>query len=370
MVFSEGSNMKAPLISVIIPVYNVERFLSKCLKSVLRQTYRNIEVILVDDGSLDRSRDICQVYSKKDKRVRVLTQKNKGVSVARNNGLDKARGEYCCFIDSDDWVTDDYVECLYEDIIDNKSDLTVGGQVALGMLRSIKMPVQKRTLKTKTEEFAHYLYIEKNQMAGPCCKLFKMSIINTNGLRFNPTMRCGQDADFVFRYIAYCSRISVFPDYIYFYNRLNEYSSTKKFWAEKHKWIMIIMRDQLDLFTNCMNDAIESMSINYCILWFNRLIEEAVKFYSDSRSLTERIHTISNEFRPFIKNELINEQLCNLNWLEKYKYYSSFIDSKRTESLSSLLLEGKKDGQEPWIKKTLRRVLVKCKLFCVFKIGI
>ncbi len=102
-----------PLISVILPIYNVEQFLPRCIESVCRQTYDNIEIILVDDGSKDNCYNICEEYAAKDNRIKVLHKVNGGLSDARNKGTQIARGQYITFIDSDDYVTDTYVEYLY-----------------------------------------------------------------------------------------------------------------------------------------------------------------------------------------------------------------------------------------------------------------
>lgn len=102
------------LISVIVPVYNVEKFLRCCMESIINQTYRNIEIILVDDGSTDNSGDICEEYRKKDNRVKVIHKKNGGLSDARNYGINMSNGDYIVLIDSDDFVSSEYVEKLYE----------------------------------------------------------------------------------------------------------------------------------------------------------------------------------------------------------------------------------------------------------------
>ena len=100
------------MVSVIIPIYNVENFVEKCIESILFQTIQNLEIILVDDGSSDGSGDICDVYAKKDARIKVIHKKNGGVSSARNMGISNATGEYICFVDGDDFVADDYIEYL------------------------------------------------------------------------------------------------------------------------------------------------------------------------------------------------------------------------------------------------------------------
>ena len=99
-------------ISVIVPVYNVEQYLPQCLDSIINQTYKNLEIICVDDGSPDNSGKILDEYAKKDKRIKVIHQENQGVSVARNTGLDNATGKYIGFVDPDDWIEADYYETL------------------------------------------------------------------------------------------------------------------------------------------------------------------------------------------------------------------------------------------------------------------
>ena len=120
---------KLPLISVILPVYNVEKVLRRSVDSVLAQTYGNIEVILVDDGSPDRCPKICDEYAQKDARVRVIHQKNAGLSCARNRGIDAASGEYIAFVDSDDYVAADYLFFMYNLMSEHNADIVSCGAV-------------------------------------------------------------------------------------------------------------------------------------------------------------------------------------------------------------------------------------------------
>ena len=113
------------LISVIIPVYNVEKYITKTIESVLIQTYTNFELILVDDGSQDNSGQICDIYSAKDQRVRVIHKKNGGVSSARNVGIDLSSGKYIAFIDGDDFVSEYYLETLHNMLVTNNVDMAV-----------------------------------------------------------------------------------------------------------------------------------------------------------------------------------------------------------------------------------------------------
>lgn len=116
-----------PLISVIVPVYNVEKYLDKCVDSIVNQTYKNLEIILVDDGSPDNCPKMCDNWAKKDKRIKVIHKENGGVSSARNVGIDNAKGEYIGFVDSDDWTEKKYIQKLYEVLIQENADIALCG---------------------------------------------------------------------------------------------------------------------------------------------------------------------------------------------------------------------------------------------------
>lgn len=115
--------MKSDKISVIVPIYNVERLLCRCIESIRKQTYKNLEIILVDDGSPDNSGDICEDYAAKDRRIKVIHKCNGGLSDARNIGIEFASGEYICFVDSDDWLDLDMLELLHKVCVDRKADI-------------------------------------------------------------------------------------------------------------------------------------------------------------------------------------------------------------------------------------------------------
>lgn len=116
-----------PLISVIIPVYNVEKYISECIESILGQTYKELEIILVDDGSSDNSSQICDEYGEKDERIKVIHKENGGLSDARNTGMSMALGGYLIFVDSDDYMVHDGIEYLYNLMIENNAQLVIGG---------------------------------------------------------------------------------------------------------------------------------------------------------------------------------------------------------------------------------------------------
>ena len=142
------------LISVIVPVYNVEKYIKKCLDSIIYQTYKNIEIILVDDGSTDNSGIICDVYKERDKRIKVIHKKNNGVSAARNTGIENANGKWISFVDSDDWIDKNYFEILISKIYNNDIDC-----ILCCYNRVVKNNVEKVKYVTEEKNYTSRQYL-------------------------------------------------------------------------------------------------------------------------------------------------------------------------------------------------------------------
>ncbi len=190
------------LISIIIPVYNVERFIERCVDSLLAQTFDDFELILINDGSSDRSGEICDRYAQRDGRVRVIHKRNGGVSTARNAGLDLARGRYICFIDSDDWVDPNFL-----------ADFKIGDYDADIYISGALYDIDNRVYSYKKYEA---IYIKDREEIGaeltrqniwqngyPWGKLYRTDIINSNNLRFDEKLSIHEDHVFVFEYYTH-----------------------------------------------------------------------------------------------------------------------------------------------------------------------
>ena len=172
-----------PKVSVVIPVYNVGKFLTRCLDSIVKQTLKDIEIICVNDGSTDNSLDILNKYAKKDKRIKVISQKNKGISAARNTGLSHSAGEYVSFIDSDDWVSLNFLEKLYESAIQNDADIACSTIVR--SKKHSKTPLLKYINKICTDDFEKKL--ELCDIPTYCYvwnKIYKRQSLLDSGLKF------------------------------------------------------------------------------------------------------------------------------------------------------------------------------------------
>ena len=170
------------MISVIVPVYNVENYLSRCIDSILAQTYQNYELVLVDDGSTDESGIICDRYALQDKRIAVIHKENGGVSDARNYGLDHASGEYICFVDSDDYVGPDYLNAMIELIIEYHADLAIVSSTIVFGDKVEEYVESNETHVMSGKEAFHHMLVGDWFGCSPWGKLYKKSIFN--GVKF------------------------------------------------------------------------------------------------------------------------------------------------------------------------------------------
>ena len=167
-------------ISIIVPIYNVEKYLEKCIKSILSQTYKNLEIILVDDGSPDKCGMICDKYKEIDDRIIVIHQENKGLSGARNTGLKNANGKYVCFIDSDDYINEHMIETLYENLIKTGSDISICDFFQVKENENIKIKKIENAVKimNKQECLKKLLYHKYKLDIVTWNKLYKQELFN------------------------------------------------------------------------------------------------------------------------------------------------------------------------------------------------
>lgn len=212
------------MISVIIPVYNAEAYLAECVQSLLDQSYTDIEIILVNDGSSDKSKDICDSFTKKDSRVQVIHQANSGVSCARNVGIRLAKGEWLCFVDSDDIVDRDYLKQFIEKttrgsdyFIQSRSDL-VGSEISIRFKYSNLDFVYGKDL----------IPSDILENAVPWGKLFRTKIIKNNNIKFNEKISWGEDTLFTVTYLSHTSKITTLSYSGYYYRKNTSNSLSKR----------------------------------------------------------------------------------------------------------------------------------------------
>lgn len=211
------------MVSIVLPVYQVEDYIEKCIETLLAQTYEDIEVICVNDCTMDNSITVLKEYQKRDPRIRLVHhEENRGLGGARNTGIDCARGEYIVFVDSDDYVSEKMVEKLYRSITDTGSDAAVCGVMQdlpdKGLLRQhtafiYEEAAGQKTYRLETEKDRRIL---ADMWPSACNKLFKMSIIRENHIRFQERMLY-EDHTFYYEYFGCCRTFSYIQEPLYYY---------------------------------------------------------------------------------------------------------------------------------------------------------
>lgn len=259
---------KNPLISIIVPVYQVKPYIGECVESLLAQTYANLEILLVDDGSTDGSGEICDEYARRDGRVRVIHQENRGVSAARNTGLDQAKGKYVAFVDSDDAVLPDYIELLYDLLCRYQADIAacafVRGEmeeIRRGRVASMERgpdfaggdkSVNTREICMTSEQMLrqwHGRYKKWETIV--CNKLYRKSILDgkdsATKVRF-PTGRRYEDVLISHLIAANAGKIVLTSRQLYLYRTRQNSFTTQTMTAEQRKQNLRAQRERMAFF--------------------------------------------------------------------------------------------------------------------------
>ncbi len=281
-----------PLISIIVPVYNVEKYLYECLDSIVNQTYKNLEIILIDDGSPDKCGEICDAYAKTDKRISVIHKENGGVSSARNAGLVNAKGDFLFFIDGDDYIHNDCIESLYKSIIYDKSDCAISSLSVVIDGNILIKPVNKknkRLVYSKTEAIKTMLYQDKTD-AGVPGKLFKRKTFKNIWF---PDAVIGEDLAVIYKVFNNCYNVSFLSDCKY--NYLHHANAiTKTCFHDKKLVLLKIAKDMLDYIKTNIPDCYEAAVCRYISSQFSILV--SIPLYN------KRYIIIYKEVKENIKN--------------------------------------------------------------------
>lgn len=212
-------------VSIVVPVFNTEAYLPACLDSILRQTYTDFELLLVDDGSTDGSGALCDAYQKQDARIRVFHRQNGGVSAARNHAVAQARGEWICFVDSDDEVKPDYLKVMVEAVCSDRC-------LVMGNLSDDRMSGNLREdITLYGQEMVRYLLDTSALfLSGPVAKLFNRELLMQHGLRFPEGIHYGEDMVYLFNYLNFIDAVAIRKDINYLV-RMRSGSLTQGYYA-------------------------------------------------------------------------------------------------------------------------------------------
>lgn len=307
------------MISIIVPIYNKQEYLEVCITSILKQSYTDYELLLIDDGSTDNSASICDSYANKDPRVKVYHLKQSGVSNARNFGISKASGEYICFVDGDDILTGDAINNLYRGIVSSNADLAIGEIAYVYPHTTIRNRLENKVYSLDNKDNAAEFLV--NILESSCGKLFKKKIIEDNNIEFPISMKTGEDALFLCEYLANINTISVISDVVYLYNKLDINTATGKFYQEINDWYLKILQEESKAYNVWGNDK---KQIDECV--YKKLIErltDCLRVYSicekDNDKSIKYIEDTYKKFNDYAYSNGINtsEKLIDDDRLDK-----------------------------------------------------
>lgn len=314
------------LISVIIPVYNVEKYLKKCIESVIYQSYDNLEIIIIDDGSKDNSGKICDEYANKDKRIIVIHKKNEGVSKARNIGIEMAKGKYVAFIDSDDFIDKDYIKTLYNQCENDESDLSICGTKDINSNEDVLRKSKKYKKSINSEEGMKELLNEKYYTCVVWAKMYRKELFED--IRFNEDTKIAEDLEIIYKLIGKSKRISVntFKN-LYFY-RIREDSATvneyNRDWKKEIKISEEILNFVKKEYPQIVNYAIKryvriNVSCISKILKYNKNISQALELRENIMKYGKAAY-FKADFINKLKIYLIRKNIYVLNKIYSIKY--------------------------------------------------
>ncbi len=235
-----------PIISVIVPVYNAEKYLRRCVDSILAQTFTDFELLLIDDGSKDKSGEICDEYARKDNRVKVFHKENGGASAARNLGLDHANGYYVAFVDSDDYLSTEYLHSFYNIIyVKDRVDLIIQSPIYTyqnGIIKTKKITNRVYDGENMLKDFINDGNLDFTE---PHSKLFRLSLIKENNIHFNEKVIIGEDGIFIAHFLRFCKFIDLSEDVGYYYVKSGNSIQNRFYSPEKELYGVIEWKKSL-----------------------------------------------------------------------------------------------------------------------------
>ena len=328
-----------PKVSVIVPIWNVEKYLPKCLDSLINQTLKDIEIICINDGSPDNCLNILKEYQAKDNRIIIIDQKNQGVSVARNKGLEIAKGEYIGFVDPDDWVDTNFYEELYNKAIEADADIVKGIlEYNLKEKNYINNNYNIRIANNKfnfSSDFTSAIYLRK--------------MLDENKIKFPKNIIIGEDSLFILENVYYSNKLVVILDSqkMYHYNRYNinsanynrlDYKKVKsvvKFNKKKFEFInskQISEENYLVIFTIIMDNLLEyNFKKCYDVCSKLKLINTSMLFFKKCKYKESFTKNYKKEYCNYLKN---NDVKGFLKYLTSYSEYQTKYNLKLFDMIS------------------------------------
>jgi len=326
------------LISIVVPVYNVEKYLKVCIESIINQTFKNIEIILVNDGSTDSSLEICKLYLI-DSRVKIIDKKNEGLSSARQAGIDYAKGQYICTVDSDDHIEKEFIEKMYTKISSEESDICVCATKAYRKNYSRVYNFSENEENTvnisrNDIEENYYTLLNKYYMSDSWNKMYRAEFVRESGVRFSLSKEYnGTDLLFNYMLMLHLPRISVINQVLYNYQIL-ENSRVRRKNKQLQEGFMIILSkiiNEIDLlkYSDEINKQLSCLHINF----LRAAVQDIYDSNTDKKELKLKIDNffIANN-RYILENKRLNVNSKNVNTFS-LKQFCFCLNSKNSKKL-------------------------------------
>lgn len=322
--------MEQDLISVVIPVYNVEKYFKRCIDSVLKQTYQNIEIIIVDDGSKDSSGSLCDEYEKKDSRIAVFHKENGGLSSARNFGLEKALGRYICFIDSDDFIDENYITIMYNKMIKSDADICYCKSINFTDETKINLKVEnEKTVIIDKEEAIKQLLLKNGLIKNYIPHALYKKVLFDN-IRF-PIGSNFEDIATTYKILDASKKIIVTNKILYYYF-INDNGITQKMKKQD-----IIDRfnnmNEREKFINQNYPRLKNISDRYMFRIYLVIIKDLIKNYFPE--------IINDSFFIDVRNRIINMGIKEVTLKNLIIYMTIKINTKNSYSFLHKIVGGK-----------------------------
>lgn len=324
-----NENLKK-LVSIVVPIYNSAKTLDRCINSLINQTYKNIEIILVNDGSEDDSLEICKKYEKNDDRIIIYDNENHGVSYTRNFGIQKAKGKYITFVDSDDYIEQNMIKDM---LIKAKKniDLVISGMI---MRDKFSRTIAIYKLKEKKYIFNKFMEVLNKDyqlisICGPCCKLYKTEIIKENNIYFRKDMCMGEDTMFNIEYLRKCKNIVSLENIYYNYMRENPNSLFSRYYPDFIKINDFVFSKFLKMLNerNVSDLAISIFEENY----FNILFSSINMDFKYRKNVTKE--KIYDDINYLIESKIVQKTILKPTKSFKQKFKYNLIKRKKVKSL-------------------------------------
>lgn len=312
-----------PKISVIIPVYNTSQYLKRCLNSVVNQTLKDIEIICINDYSKDNSLEILQNYSKKDSRIKIINfEKNKGVSVARNTGIEEAKGEYVAFLDSDDELMLDCYEKLYNKV-QNNEDLIFGNAIV-------------KTKNTENITNCHKLIFENNNRLYfnnyHTATIYKRECLIKNNIRFFTNICYAEDLLFINTILMYAKTFSYAHDSYYIYHRREDSTDSKRLSDEKIDSGLFVFNKLLDNFNSIPEIVNNKHGYEY---YFNEMFFNCIAFTFKNNNKSKRKDCAKTLINLY--NKMIHKDLLIKNLKKKHSLIEYYLDTHENNKFIDII---------------------------------